>query len=49
MINIKSNKLKSYNLSDKFWLSNKYLKTKQNQKLEIMFFDLFQILYSIRK
>ena len=39
----------TYALSDKVWLKSKYIKTKQNQKLEVKFFGLFQVLYPIRK
>ena len=45
----KSIKSKSYALGDKVWLNNKYLKTKQNQKLEAKFFRLFQFLHPVRK
>ena len=33
-----------YTLNNKIWLNSKYIKTKQNCKLEFRFFDLFQIL-----
>ena len=45
----KSTKPKSYALSDKVWLNNKYLKTKRNQKLEAKFFELFWVLYLVVK
>ena len=45
----KSIKLNSYILDDKVWLNGKYIKTKQNKKLETKFFGLFQVLYSINK
>ena len=35
--------------NDKVWLNGKYIKTKQNRKLEIKFFKLFEILYSVGK
>ena len=34
-------KPRSYNPSDKIWLNSKYIKTKQNQKLETKFFGSF--------
>ena len=34
-------KLKSYAFGNKIWLNTKYIKSKQNQKLEIKFFRLF--------
>ena len=42
-------KPRSYPLSDKVWLSSKYLKTKRNCKLEAKFFGSFQMLNSISK
>ena len=42
-------KLGSYALSEKVCLNSKYIKTKQNQKLEAKFFGLFQVLYFVRK
>ena len=42
-------KPKSYALSDKIWLNNKYLRTKQNRKLEAKFFGLFRLLNLIGK
>ena len=38
-------KLRNYALGDKVWLNNKYIKTKQNQKLEAKFFGPFRVLY----
>ena len=32
---------KSYVLGDKVWLNSKYIKTKQNRKLEAKFFKVF--------
>ena len=37
----KSVKPQSYAFSDKVWLNNKYIKTKQKQKLETKFFGPF--------
>ena len=42
-------KPRSYAPGEKVWLNSKYIKTKQNQKLEAKFFGLFQILYPVRK
>ena len=42
-------KPKSYVLSDKVWLNSKYIKTKQNRKLEAKFFGPFQVLHPIGK
>ena len=42
-------KPRSYAPGDKIWLSSKYLKTKQNCKLEAKFLDLFRILYLVGK
>ena len=42
-------KHRSYALGDKVWLNSKYIKTKQNQKLEANFFGLFQMLYPVVK
>ena len=35
---------KNYILNNEVWLNSKYIKTKQNQKLEIKFFGLFRVL-----
>ena len=40
-IHNKNIKPKNYAPDDKIWLNNKYLKTKQKQKLETKFFELF--------
>ena len=42
-------KPRSYAPSEKVWLNSKYIKTKQNQKLEAKFFGPFQILYLVGK
>ena len=42
-------KPKSYALGDKVWLNSKYIKTKQNQKLEAKFFEPFQVLHLVGK
>ena len=42
-------KPRNYAPGDKVWLNSKYIKTKQNQKLEAKFFELFQVLYPVEK
>ena len=42
-------KPRSYAPSDKVWLSIKYLKTKQNRKLEAKFLGLFRVLHPVGK
>ena len=42
-------KPKNYVFGKKFWLNSKYIKTKQNQKLEVKFFGLFQVLHLVKK
>ena len=42
-------KPKNYVFNNKIWLNIKYIKTKQNQKLEAKFFGLFQVLRPIDK
>ena len=42
-------KSRSYVPGDKVWLNSKYIKTKQNQKLETKFFGLFPVLHLIEK
>ena len=42
-------KFRSYAFSDKVWLNSKYIKTKQNRKLEAKFFKPFQVLYQVSK
>ena len=42
-------KLRSYAPEEKVWLNSKYIKTKQNLKLEAKFFNLFQILHLVGK
>lgn len=39
----------NYVLNNKFWLNNKYIKTKRKWKLERKFFELFQVLYPVGK
>ena len=45
----KSTKPRNYAPGDKVWLNSKYLKTKQNWKVEAKFFGLFQILHLVEK
>ena len=45
----KSVKPKSYTPDDKVLLNSKYIKTKQNQKLEANFFGPFRVLHLVRK
>ena len=40
-------KPRSYAPSDKVWLNSKYIKTKQNRKLEAKFFGPFQVLHPV--
>ena len=42
-------KPKSYASGKKVWLNSKYIKTKQNQKLEVKFFGPFWVLHSVEK
>ena len=42
-------KPKSYALGHKVWLNNRYIKIKQNQKLEAKFFRPFQVLHLVSK
>ena len=42
-------KPRSYAPSDKVWLNSKYIKAKQNQKLEAKFFGPFQVLHPVAK
>ena len=42
-------KPRSYALGEKVWLNSKYIKTKQNQKLEVKFFGVFRILHHVGK
>ena len=42
-------KPRSYVPSDKVWLNSKYIKTKQNRKLEAKLFGLFQVLHPVDK
>ena len=45
----KGMKPKSYAPGHKVWLKNKYMKTKQNQKLEAKFFRPFRVLHLVGK
>ena len=45
----KSVKPRSYASGNKIWLNRKYIKTKQNRKLEAKFFGLFQVLHPVQK
>ena len=47
--NNKDVKPRSYAPSDKVWLNRKYIKTKQNWKLEAKFFRPFQVLHPVSK
>ena len=42
-------KPQSYAPGEKVWLNSKYIKTKQNQKLEVKLFSSFQILHLVGK
>ena len=42
-------KPRSYVSSENVWLNSKYIKIKQNQKLEIKFFGPFQVLHPVKK
>ena len=42
-------KPRSYAPSDKVWLNSKYIKTKQNRKLEAKFFRPFRVLHPVGK
>lgn len=45
----KTVKPRSYAPGHKVWLNKKYIKTKQNHKLEAKFFSLFQVLHLVGK
>ena len=45
----KSVKPKNYTSKDKIWLNSKYIKIKQNRKLEAKFFGPFQKLHLVNK
>lgn len=47
--NNKSVRAKSYASNDKIRLNSKYIKTKQNPKLEAKFFAPFWVLYQVKK
>ena len=42
-------KLRSYASNIKIWLNSKYIKSKQNRKLEAKFFGLFRVLHPVGK
>ena len=42
-------KPRSYASGNKVWLNSKYIKTKQNRKLEAKFFGPFQVLHPVGK
>ena len=42
-------KFRSYAFNDKVWLNSKYIKTKQNWKLEAKFIKPFQVLHLVDK
>lgn len=42
-------KSQSYALGQKVWLNAKYIRTKQNHKLEVKFFRFFRVLNPVRK
>lgn len=48
-VNNKSVKPRNFIHSNKIWLKNKYIKTKQNQKMEAKFFKSFRVLCLISK
>ncbi len=45
----KHTKPRSYTLGKKVWLNSKYIKTKQNRKLEAKFFGPFRVLHLVGK
>ena len=45
----KSVKPMSYSSVEKVWLNSKYMRTKQNQKLEVKLFKPFQVLHLVGK
>ena len=45
----KATKPRSYVSSNKIWLNSIYMKTKQNQKLEVKFFGLCRVLHPVNK
>ena len=47
--NNKGMKPKNYAPDDKVWLNSKYIKIKQNQKLETKFFRSFWVLHLVGK
>ena len=47
--NIKGIKTKSYVIGKNVWLNSKYIKTKQNRKIQTKFFRSFQVLHLVGK
>lgn len=47
--NDRAKKLRSYMPGDKSLLNSKYIKTKQNRKLEAKFFRFLRVLHIVRK
>ena len=45
----KPTKPRNYSPGRKVWLNSKYIKTKQNRKLEAKFFGSFRVLHPVRK
>ena len=45
----KSTKARSYAPSNKVWLNSKYIKTKQNRKLEAKFYGPFRVWHPMAK
>lgn len=48
-VNNKIVMMKNYAPGNNVWLNSKYVKTKQNQKLESKFFKFFQVLHLVVK
>lgn len=46
---IKDVKPANYTLGDKIWLNSIYIKNKQNQKLELKFFNFFSVFHPVEK
>ena len=47
--NNKGIKPENYAFDEKVWLNSKYIKIKQNQKLEAKFYASFQVLHPVKK